>query len=345
MFPLIYLNDTDYFASFELRKAKKAIIDCLKYSNKNYSLKIKDNIFDFVHFFSINDVASFLLEKGDNSDLKYVISILSFENSYKDNYLEVNENKDKQEVILSKNNVQLVNKCDCILVPSFHAIKLLQDNGVESKIKVFNFYTKGVEFDLTDDIMKDLIFRYLFIKKGSYIITIFIQANDDEVYERIKILSENFKSIKFVVVYEEKKSSLSRKLRNKTKIKENDNIVFVKNIEEDLYISLMFNSKVLLLLNSLYSSDLEILDAYSSKTQVIGLKGAAFEDLIIDKKTAYIYNNLDDLLISLKQYIEGFLPSTIEEGIKFSKKYSLAEQSKKLINIYSEVMGEEYVGS
>lgn len=342
MFPLIYLNDNDYLYSFELRNAKNSIIGCLERLNVNFYTNFKYENYDLIHFLSLNDYASFLLDKKDSNECKTCLSLLYFEETKRASLLKKTNTFDpsKNEVSISKSDISLLNKIDCLLVPSLRAMEFLRFLGVITDIKVFSFPIRSIKYDVNDEILKNLIFRYLGIDNTSYLVSTYLNINDKLGYERIKEVANRFPKVKFILLYEDENRKNSIAINKKINKDKPINLYFIKNIDEDLNTSLMFNSKIFLALNSLYGNNQNIDIAMASKTQVITLKNSCFKDIAIDKKNSYIYNDLESLCIGMTQYIDGLLPSTIEEGMNLSKEKTVQNEGEKLINIYKNILGE-----
>jgi glycosyltransferase involved in cell wall biosynthesis len=112
-------------------------------------------------------------------------------------------------------------------------------------------------------------------------------------------------------------------------------------LEEDLYRSALSNAHVLVLTGTTPMGTVSIIDAMASKTQIIARQGTGFPELLINKKSAYICESLQDIDKKLNQLINGKIDSTIDQAYQIAQKFDIVEVAKKLTTIYATIINLE----
>lgn len=337
MNPLILLETKEKFNNFELSRIKKSLIYSLKMNNKLYVSSIYDEIYDLVHFLRISDIVKY--SSDIKKKAKKVISVLFSEEDKNGRILEINNDKYEESLFtISKTNVELLNKCDLVLVPSLEAKKFLNRNGVTSEISLFTTPIRHSVFDLKNSILNKIIFRYLSLNEESILIVTTLYFEDINAYEKLFNIAKEFPKYKFITIsHKDVTKEISLKMKNLLKNKPS-NVMLSTPFEEDVYLSLLYNATIFLNIGSTPGNDIEMLEAMASKTQILSLKDSSWSDFLINGETGYIFEDLEELKIGIKQYFDALLEKTIDKGYNYSKKYSISNYGETLIELYKKVL-------
>lgn len=340
MNPLIFFKENKKSDCFESQKLKKALINSLEIRNASYVNSILDETYDLIHFLNLEDVAYY--SNSIKKSVKKVISVFFNEEDFRGRILdEVKSLKDKESTYtIKKNDVEILNKIDCIFVPSLEAKKYLESFNVTSRIETLYYPLRNIKFNLENNVLKNVVYRYFQLDEESIIATTSLYYKDYDAFLRLKDLATYFPKIKFVVLCEKdliKNSSLKIRKIFKDKI---NNIIFAPLLNEDIYCSLFYNSKFYLNISSSYSNTIELFDAMASKTQIFSLNNASFNDITIDKETSYNYNNLGLMKEGINEFLSGLIESTTKKAFEFSKEANVNKVGKKLIEVYKSVLEE-----
>lgn len=336
MNPLIFYKQTSKNDNFEASKLKKALINSLEIRNASYVNSILDETYDVIHFLNLEDVAYY--SNSIKKSVKKVISLFYCEEDQRGRILE--ENKRENLYVIKANDVEILNKLDCIFVPTEKAKEYLLSFNVKTRIEVLYYPLRSVKFNLENNVLKNVVYRYFQIDESSIIVTVSLYFKDYEAFKKIKELALSFPKIKFIVLTEAdpfKSFSLKTKKLFKQKI---NNIIFASNLNDDIYNSLFFNSKMYINISSSYGNIIELFDAMASKTQIFTLNYSSFCDITIDKETSYNYNNLDLLKSGINEYLSGLIESTTKKAYEFSKEANVNKVGEKLIDIYKDILEE-----
>ncbi len=337
MKPLIYLKTNSKFSNFELFEFKKQIENALILNNQIYSNAPISSDFDVAHFFSLDDVSFYL---NNFKNIKIVISLFYFEEDIKGAVLKesVKENKEinlKYEI--SPIDIKILNKIDLIYVPSNSSKNLLINLGVTSKIKVMNYVLDCSRFNLKGNILENAIYSYFRLNLDTYLAVSLIKSKDFEALEKILYLCNKFEKITFIVICQFASDKLlSIKFKSLLKHKPK-NLIFTNPLTPELYYSLMYNAKIFLNLNTLPGNIMEIYEAMASNTQIFALESSIFNDILIDKRNCYLYNNIDSLRIGIDQYYFDLIESTTTYAFNEVSSRDLKSLGKELINDYSNI--------
>ncbi len=341
MNPLILFETKEKYINFEANRIKKSLIYCLRMYNERYVSSTYDETYDLVHYVLVSDIARYSEEIKKNT--KIVLSLLSSEEDYKGRLLKKVRAKDeieKYEYIVSKSDIELINKVDLVLTPSKKASEFLISQGVKTNIKEFMIPVRTSNFDLKNSVLKNAVYRYLSLPEDSIIGFATLHNEDYEGYQKIKELAISYPKIKFIAIsHVNIFSGLSLKFKRLFKDKPS-NLILTTPLNEDIYCSLLYNSKFFINVASSYGNDQASLEAMASKTQIFALKTSVFPDIVIDNETGYIYNDIDSLKKGFGLYLDGLLEDTTHKAYKFAKEVNLVNCGEKLIKIYKELLEE-----
>ncbi len=340
MNPLVFFKENKRYDNYEVSRLKRALTNALEIRNASYVNSILDETYDVIHFLNVEDVAYY--SNSIKKSVKKIISLFFTEEDYRGRILsEVKDRENKTTTyLIKKHDVEILNNLDLIIVPSLEAKKYLESFNIKAKIQVLNYPLRLVKFNLDHTVIKDVVYRYFQLDDESYIATVSLYFKDEEGFKRLKELALSFPKIKFIVlVQNDPLRSIFDKSKKVFKEKIN-NIIFANSVNDDIYCSLFYNSKIYINLSSSYGNVVELFDAMASKTQIFTLNHASFSDITIDKETSYNYNSLDLLKAGINEYLSGLIDSTTLAAYEFAKEANINKVGEGLIEIYKDVLEE-----
>lgn len=323
-----YKNKDTYFESSRIRKNIKGLLEL---SNESYVNQNATTFYKVAQYFKLSDVSSFDLEvkyKKINNGI-----CLFYNECEQDDGIFF---KDKDEFVINKVTIDKINKFDFAFVPSELSKDYLRKLGVYCAIYVLNPSVKYSKFDFTTSIIKDVFYRICGINKGSKLFVSVIRDEDEEAIKKITLIANKFKDYKYIVLSEHKYLNQVKK-NNKYFSKWTKNVMYMPLLDEDAYVSLLYNADIFININSYPSNFIESMECMASKTQIFSLSQSTFKDFLVDKENAYIYNDLESLTNGIEDYNNQILKSLKDEAYEYAKKYSLTNYGSYLIKIYKEI--------
>lgn len=326
-------NDLYNFESSSLRKNLKASLELNDY---RYLTNAIDERIEAVCYINFNDVNKFNYFRGKDFKKITFAFYSDFENDFK--VLSFSKDKNKKYQI-KESYLKTFSEYDLIFVPSEEAKSLLKENKVESNIEVLLPPIKRTKFELKDSELSKLIYIYFHIEENSKYVYTFLDSKDEQAAKRIIELARIFSNIKFIVIipdYHTKEAKVVSKY-----FKRCGQNLFVSGIlSEDIYDSLVYNASAFILLNSLYTASVELLEAYTCGVPVLSLSSSAFKDILIDKENSCVYNDFDAFINGFNDFLAGKLPDLKDYQKTFMKTNDIKKIGKKFIDYYREYFGE-----
>lgn len=341
MKPLIFTKINPKFDNFEATRIRRTLKNILESHEVVYSVSELDNSFDLVHFVSLEDVAflSNKLEKGRT--FKKVASLLSCEEDFYGKLLEENKNKDIDlHCVVKKSDIEIINNLDMCFVPSNDAKNFLINLGVTTDIEIFPLPIRISKYNLKNSVLSKAIYSYLRISEDVPLAVATLHYKDVEAFKRLEYIVQRFPKIKFICVCRVDGGILMPRIAKQIIKKRYRNLVLTTPLSEDLYSSLLYNSLFYLNIGSTYGNDLESIESMASKTQIFSLTNSGFNDLLIDKKNCYLYNNIDLLRVGIDQFLLGLIEPTVKSAYEFVKNIDIKDAGYKLIECYKKVLKE-----
>ena len=326
-------NDINNFESSRLRKNLKA---SLELNNYRYLTNAIDERIETVFYVNFSDLNKFNYFRG--KDFKKVtfafygefendLKILSFDKTLKD------------QCNIKESFTKTLSNYDLVIVPSLEAKQLLIDNGVTTNIEVLLPPIKRTKFELKDSELSKLIYIYFHIEENSKYAYTVLDSKDENAAKRVIELARIFSNMKFIVIipgYQKKESRIVSKYFKRCA----QNVFVCDILSEDIYDSLVYNASAFILLNSLYTASIELLEAYTCGVPVLSLSSSAFKDILIDKENSCVYNDFDAFINGFNDFLAGKLPDLKDNQKTFMKKNDIKRIGKKFIDYYREYFGE-----
>ena len=115
------------------------------------------------------------------------------------------------------------------------------------------------------------------------------------------------------------------------------NVIISDIVEEDIYKSVVLNSEAMILLNSTFGPTKEIMEAIALGKPILGLQSSSFNDILIDKETAYVYNDLKSFIEGFNLFTYGKLPSLSDKQKRYFANNELSLIGTRLVNEYIKI--------
>lgn len=323
MKPLILSNEKNNFEVSRLRKDLKGALELNDYP---YSVNVYDESYTIAHFLSIDDFKKIKSETPKGT--KFVLSLIYCEEDYEGKILKLNHEKNYN---ISKFDVETINKSDLILIPSIKIKQQLILSGVTKPIEVLPPGINVSKYSIKNTYIRNIAYRYLKCSEEYSFVTTILNYEDIEAFNRVIKIASKFPKIKFVALFDKK--YIGREIKKVIK-KVPGNLEIAGVLDENIYLSLVFNSKAYLFINSNPGNVFQCYEAMASETQILALNSSVYPDIVIDKENGYVYNDFDSLMDGFSKLINGELTSTTSKGKEFANSNSLKEVGKKLIEIY-----------
>ena len=323
MKPLILSNEKNIFEVLRLRKDLKG---SLELNNFPYSVSVYDETYSVAHFVTVDDFKKYKNETPKGT--KFVLSLLYCEEDYDGKVLKLNHEKNN---IISKFDVDVINKADLVLTPTIKTKQQLILSGVTTPIEVLLPGINVSKYSIKNTYIRNIAYRYLKCSEEYSFVTTVLNYEDVEAFRRIQNIASKFPKIKFIAIADNR--NMSREIKKIIK-KIPSNLQFPSVLDEDVYISLIFNSKAYLFINSNPGNILQCFEAMASGTQILALNSGIYPDIVIDKENGYVYNNFDSLIDGFNKFINNELNPTIQKAKEFANVNALKNIGEKLIEIY-----------
>jgi|GEM_PF-3270988 Glycosyltransferase len=329
MKPLIFSTNNNKYDDFEKNGLSRNLKGALELNNVPYCVSVYDESYSLVHFLDLEDYKHYRGELKENT--KKVISLFYCEED-KDN--NVFEKKHNESCMIKKGDIELYNEFDAIFVPCEEAKRLLLLNGIKTRVFAVNHGVNINKFALENTYIKNIAYRYLKCPDEMDFVVTVINARDEEAFKLLNNLAISFPKIKFIAIYQH--DFISPIIKKCIK-KAPTNLIYTFPLEDDIYLSLVYNAKVYLFIGSNKGCVIENYEAMAYNTQIIALKNAVFTDIIIDKENGYVYNDFTSLKAGIMEFIDGKLPPLTQNAKEIAIKNSLKSAGEKLIRIYNNI--------
>ena len=323
MKPLILSSEKN---NFEVTRLRKDLKGSLELNNFPYSVSVYDETYSIAHFVTIDDYKKYKNETPEGT--KVVLSLLYCEEDYDGKILKLNHEKNYN---ISKFDVDAINKVDLVLTPTLKTKQQLILSGVTVPIEILLPGINISKYSVKNTYTRNIAYRYLKCSEEYSFITTVLNYEDVEAFKRAQIIASKFPKIKFIAITDTR--NINREVKKIIK-KSPSNLHFPGVLDEDVYISLLFNSKVYLFINSNPGNIFQSLEAMASGTQILALNSGIYPDIVIDNENGYVYNNFDSLIDGFGKFINNELSPTIQKAKEFANANALKNIGEKLIQIY-----------
>lgn len=331
MKPLIY---TVTLTSSKAREQER-LLQSLKSSLDSIHLEYANSIFsdyDLVQFLMPNDLKK--INDAKRAGRHVVACALYCETEKKTAMLERHGNKQVLKAKYRKN----LNLADLVLVPGTRAKKLLEEQGVITRIEIWPTPIDLNLYDLKNKYEKDLFIRYYNVKrKVPYILCIGDYSNKNEMANLIEV-AELCPFAKFYFL------GANYGLFDGSKYIKNGpkNVFCTSLVDDDIYRSALVNAKLLLVLTPYKIEAINVLEAMAARTQIVAISNNKNSDSFLkDGENAYIRNGITELIDCIHKLIHGKLKYTTSNAYKYVQKFDLVKSGERLKKLYSEILSSK----
>ncbi len=324
----VYFEPSENRDNFEGARLRKNIKGALEIMGIPYCNNIV-NKYDLIHFISIKDEEK--INDAIESHIPTVISAFMCENDITARITNVrNEN-----VGLSLKAIRVLNKVDRVLVPNQTGKEFLLKHGITSKIDVVTPGVKLSRFEKTNQIEDDVFYRYYQLEKDAKFIVSIGTYDDKECLKALKEVARKCPKYKFFFFGVGQNAKKLYKSRN---VPSNLKLALLMN--DEVYCSMMKQASIYLSFDNSKHSPITLLDAASSKTQIVALEPLSYNEEILKETRAYTCANVGEVVLTIEGLMKGSLPFKVEEAYEFAKKNSLEKLGEELKEEYENIITE-----
>ena len=330
---LIYFNsrnERDVFEGARLRKTLKGACEAINVP----WVDDKNSQADIAHFISPKDLP--LLQKARKTGTKTVFSALYCESDLECSDLQVGR---YGKLGLKKRAKAIMNAADLVLVPSVQGKKLLEANGVTTKIQVSPPPVNIPRFDLSD-VESRLFLRYYGVSPERKFVLITGNFYERKEIELIRGLAKAMPRIRFYF-FGETLPGDEFVIRH-YKVRATPNLKFSRISGDDVYRSAMLHASAYLVLRPLPKGQ-TIMEAFAAKTPVIGFGNQELNSILIDGVTAHLAKTEKELIELIPELIEGRRADTTITAYAIACKSTLKRYGEMLLKEYNNLLAPKEI--
>lgn len=324
----VYFQPKLKFDNFEGTRLRKSIKGALELRNIPYAKNIVDT-YNILHFCSLEDETKIL----DAKDAK-VPTVFSACTAETDKFTRIFHVVNGVPTIDNR-ALRVLNKVDVILVNDETSKKMLQDNGITSRIEIVPVGIKTSRFRPMYGIEDKLFNHYFQLDDDAKFIVCGGTFEDKDRFESLIKIASLCPKYRFFYFGPSTKRHPYRKRKIPL------NLSFHSLINDELYCSMLKQASIYLAFDNRRHSILPLMDAVASKTQIVALEPAGLNEEILRDTKAYVMYNEEMVADTINKLIEGELESHVEEAYKFATTNSLEAFGLSLEKIYSSLLKEK----
>ena len=333
---LVRYKPNEKYDNFEGARLRKTIKGALEMNNVPYADSFVDT-FDVAHFVYIEE--DNVIDELKEKNIPIIVSALYAEDDPYACYLEYKDN----HLALKSKALKFLNKANLVLVPNKAAKEILENNGVATEIDVCPPGVNFARFDFSRDDEKDIFYRYFGCDIDKKIVISVGRFSDLETINVMINAAKVCENVNFYYFVPEEHSLVSKHKIKKIKKTLPKNVIVSNIVPDDVYRSALLNADVFLSASQKISSINGVLEAMAAECQLVVRKQDFLSDLAINKKTAYIGSNNDELERIIKDYFEEKIKPTIDEAYDLASKYDINTFGEHLIKFYKKVCEKEEI--
>lgn len=331
---LIYYPTTKKSRDFEGARARKNLKGACELLHFPYTDDPLSIDYDMVILIAVNAKVDLVVRQALRDQKPIVVWALRCENDPEAQMIDYIHGLP----LLKKKVQRVMNQASVVVVPSELSKGFLRYAGVETPIEIVEDGINLARYDKSKSLEMTIFHRYFqTTKKSPFVVSSGTYADVEGIQDLIKI-ARNMPEVEFYYFGDR---SLSRwKLAPFLKIEKTapKNVHFSDIVTDDVFRSALMNASAFLELGHKFAGNMTLLDVAAAKLQVIARKQAIFPDIFINNKTAYLDNNLEDLEMLLRKFLNKELPSRVEGAYQAVKPYNLYHLGEKIAAIYESVI-------
>lgn len=330
---LLYAEGLKTIGKSGLGKAINHQMVALKNENIDYTLNPKDE-YDILHINTWFPKSYFMAKKAKRKGKKIVYHAHSTEEDYKNGF------------ILAKQTSKLVKwwliKCyslgDVIVTPTIYSKKLLEGyKGLENK-KIYAI-SNGIELDFfkkDKSLGKEFREKYGYKETDKVIIGIGLYIERKGIVDFVE-LAKRMPEYKFIWFGYSPLAAATKPVKKAVNTKL-DNLIFAGYVERDMIRSALNGCDLFLFPTFEETEGIPIIEAIACETDTIVRDIPIFDEWLVDGQNIYKAKNLDEFENKIKNFLQGNLPSIIENAYPLVEERNINNIGHQLKEVYEEVL-------
>ncbi|MBR4950191.1 MAG: glycosyltransferase [Clostridia bacterium] len=330
---LLYSEGMKYISKSGLGRAIKHQMKALEMNGIEYTTDPKDD-FDLMHINTFWPKSYFLAKKCRKIGKKVVYHAHSTEEDFRNSFLFSN----LVSPLFKKWIMKCYNLGDYIITPTEYSKSIFEGYGIKKPISAIS---NGIELDFFKyNYEGGQKFResFGFSKEDKIVIAVGLYIQRKGILDFVE-LAKRMPEYKFVWFGYTPLYQVPHKVRKAVRTKL-DNLYFPGYVEPEIFRYAYSGADVFLFPTYEETEGIVLLEALSTKQNVIVRDIPIFKDLITDGVNSYKAKDNDEFERKIKGIIKGELPSLKEEGYKIVESKNLDIIGKKLCEIYEKVLGK-----
>ena len=332
----VHFQPNKGFDDFEGARLRKTIKSALETLNIPHTDTRMDD-FDVAHFIYLEDES--VIQELKERNIPIVVSALYCEDDPSASYIDYKDKDGERIYTFSPKVIKFLNNVDLILVPNSFAKQMLINAGIKVRTEICPPGVNFARFDFSRDDEKELFYRYFNCEKGKKIVL--TVGDSSSGLDGMSVISKAATICKDVNFYYFNKNKHNNKINSKNRktIKKLPKNVIVKNrIPDDIYRSALINADVYLKPGYKPAGMITICEALAAKCQLITRDQDILKDIALDQETAYVASYSETLSSIIKDYFEGKIKPTIDNGYKLVSKNTVKTFGDTIVGYYQELI-------
>ena len=324
----VYFEPSENKDNFEGARLRKSIKGALELVDVPYSRNIIDD-YDLIHFISIKDEQK--INDAIENHIPTVISVFMCENDVTARITTVRNG----DVILSPKAIRVLNKVNRVFVPNETGKSLLLKHGITTPISIVTPGVNLSRFAITNPVEDEIFFNYYQLEKDTKFIVSIGTYDDKECLKALKEVAKKCPKHKFFFFGVGQNAKKVYKAKNVP-----NNLKLALLMNDEVYCSMMKQASIYLSFDNSKHSPITLLDAASSKTQIVALKPLSYNEEILRETRAYTCEDIDEVVKTINGLMDGSLSYKIDEAYEFAKENSISRLGEKLKEEYEDILME-----
>lgn len=290
---------------------------------------------DVAHFISPADYP-LLLQKKEKG-VPCLVSACYSENDPKASFLEEGLHG---RLFLTNKARRILKAADMVTVPSEPLKKLLEGSGITTPIEVIEPMVNLTRFaDNAEE--KEIFLRYFRVHPNTKTVISTGSYHDRATIQLIKQIAALCPELEFYFFGSSSIIDPFALMKSARSAKRTSNLHFCSLVQDDIYRSALMSSLAYISSGSTKPDAIALLEAFASKTQVVGLVGAKKNPLMLDQQTCYLFKGAEDLSAYLNSLSKGKAKQTIMAAFDVAKSHSLLNFGRELSSIYHRLTNQK----
>lgn len=225
---------------------------------------------------------------------------------------------------------------DLITVPSLPLKKVLVKNGIKTPIEVVEHAVNMERFE-KNSLERSIFTRYFRIHANTKTVVSTGSYNDKSTVKLMKAVAAKCPDLEFYFFGSTSVMDPLSLIKAARSARKTSNLHFCSLVQDDIYRSALMSSLVYIANGSSKPDSIAILEAYASKTQVVGLSEKGKNPLMVDKETCFLFSNIDQMANYINSLYKGKAKDTIIASYDTAKSHSLLNLGRELKSIYEKL--------